>query len=160
MFPTIPDDDCGVTLEVFMKRQHLVACLPAGLTHRCGLGPTAAGGPRLPHLPRLDPLHRFIRAQEQARHLSPAMVKALSTAQHVTRGGQTAADRLGDTNQRHHGGHPVSGGSRLRCSGSHSSLEARPLIGVGTRVDAAPSSRRCREDLLNIFLLQKELNVA
>src|SRR5262249_39923547 len=76
-------------------------------------GPPAAGCPWLPHLCIIEPLQRFIRTQEQARHIPTDMVKALSTAKHLPIRSQTTADRLGHTNKRHHRKHPVSGrGSR------------------------------------------------
>src|SRR5262249_52520186 len=99
----------------------------------------------------IDPLQRFIRTQDQARHIATDMVKALSTAKHLTIGSHTAADRLGHTNQRHHGCRPVSGGSLPLGSGSRSSVAAMPRTVVGTRVDASPSSRRCGEGLLTIL---------
>jgi hypothetical protein len=132
---------------------------PAGLQHCCVHGPTAAGCPRLPPLYSRDPLQRFIRAQEHACHLPTDMVKTLSTTKHLTIGSQTTADRLGHTNQPHHGCPPVSGGSPLLCVGSRSSGKAMPRTVVGTHVDVSPSSRRCKEGLLNIFILQKLLNV-
>jgi hypothetical protein len=100
---------------------HQGLSLPAGLKHRFMHGPTAARRVWLPHLHMMDPLQRFIRTEEQARHIPTDMVKAISTAKHVTIGGQTATDRLGYTNKRHHGGHPVSAESLLLASGAYAS---------------------------------------
>src|SRR4029453_9188345 len=90
-----------------------VGC-PASLKHGFVHGPPAAGCPRLPHLCIIESLQRFIRTQNQARHIPTDMVKALSTAKHLTIRSQTTADRLGHTNKRHHGYYPVSGGSHSR----------------------------------------------
>ncbi len=123
---------------------------PTGLKYGFMHGPTAAGSPRIPHLSILDPLQRFMRTQEQARHIPTDMVKALSTAQHLPIGSHTTTDRLGHTNKRHHGYPPGSGGSLLRGLGARFAGKTRPRTVVGTRVDASPSSRRCREGLRNI----------
>jgi hypothetical protein len=60
-----------------MVRHQRVGC-PASLKHGFVHGPSAAGCPRLPHLGIIEPLQRFIRTQEQARHIPTDMVKALS----------------------------------------------------------------------------------
>src|SRR5207237_9473063 len=107
-FPPVPAmrtrDDCPVV-------RHQSVGSPAGLKHRFVHSPPAVGRPRLPHLHIIDPLEGFIRTQEQARHIPTDMLKALSTAKHVTIGSHTTADRLRHTNKRHHGCRPASGGA-------------------------------------------------
>ena len=76
---------------------------PAGLKHRCVHSAPAVGGPRLPHLPILEPLEGFMWTQDQARHIPTDLIKALSPANHVPIGSQTTAARLRHTTKRHHG---------------------------------------------------------
>jgi hypothetical protein len=140
----------GPRAQRAMGRQQRVGG-PAGLQHRFVPRPPAVGHPRLPHVQSLAPLQGFMRTQAQACHIPAEMLQALRTTKHLTIRSQTTADRLGPTNQRPHGGQPVSGGSRLRSLGARWAGTTRPRTVVRTRVDAAHCSRRCREGLVNIL---------
>ena len=133
-----------------MVRPQRVGC-PAGLKPRCVPRPPTVGHPRRPPLQSIDFLPGFRRTQDQVCHRSADRLKALCTAKHLTIRSQTTADRLGHTNQRHHGGHPVAGGSFRRSSGARWAGTTRARTVVGPRVDAAPVARRCREGLFNIL---------
>ena len=98
-----------------------------------------------------------MRTQDQACHIPTDMLKALSTAKHLTLGSQTTADRLRDTPKRHHGRHPASGEGLCLAWARTGLWQPRP--GVATRVDACPSSGRYQEGLPNIFILHKFFHV-
>jgi hypothetical protein len=95
--------------------------LPAGLQHRFRHGPTAARRVWLPPLQRMAALPRFMRPAEPARHIPTDRVTAIRPATHLTRGGQTATDRLGYTKKRHPGGRPVAAERLLLASGAYAS---------------------------------------